>query len=644
MQTETDSAYLDMRFITLILSSILYLFLNNGFANEIIEPTIEVQHIGNKSKFYVDPERKLTIQDAWTLNNKGEFTSNKTNFFSRPSSNSNYWFTFSIKTDLEDIWLNINNNSLDSVHFFLLNDEGTILKEVLTGSILPKSSREFKADTYWFEITNNQDTSIKHIFIKTYAGMSMEIPLELGSFDLLLENKISNDFYAHFFIGAMVVMLLYNLFIFFIVRDKLYFYYVIYILGAIFASTMINNYPIIENVIGQYYAHCRVPAWIWVAFVGAILFTIEYLEIKTSHKYIYYVLNGFILTYFAFAFIEIVIPQIDVANAYQMLIPTSLITCLLTAYYMAFKRNKKAILYSLGWTILIISALLYLLATNGFLPFNSFTRNFTYMGIIAEVIIFSIALAQRINILKKDQEVLNLKLTNTNNELVLNNESLDSFNYHVSHDLKTVLNNATVLSRMIKKYNDKKDYEKINEVVDKLQIVTLNGSETVQSFLSLGKIDSLISSEIKEDIIIEKQIEQLLQNHNLNESINISIINPLGTTLCMHEKAFESIFLNLITNAIKYSNSEPNVLINVTTENKLVIIKFKDNGIGMDLTKNGKKVFEPFVRILNKKNVEGSGIGLFLVKKLITSMHGEITVESELGSGTTFIISLPIQN
>lgn len=621
---------------------VLLLFISTkSMAALIIEPTVESQMIGKQASYLLDEERKYNINDIWTLKQENKFVSIEQDFFARPNSEHNYWFSFSVKTGLENIWINVNNNNLDSVHFFILNDSGEVIKEVLTGSILPKSTREFDAHTYWLEITNHKDTAIKHIFIKVYSSMAMEIPIEIGSLKSLLKTKSIHDFYAHFFIGALVVMLLYNLFIFFIVRDRIYLYYLSYIFGTIFATTSVNNYPLVENIIGVNLAHTSVTSWIWVSFVSMLLFTIDYLELKTKKKKVYYLLLVYIVILLLFGIVELIFPDLKISNAYQTFVPLSFISCLFVAYNMAYHKDKKALLYSLGWTIAVLSSVIYLLVINGFLPYNTFTRNITYIGIVTEVIIFSIALAQRITSLKKQQEILNFKLTKKNNELILNNESLDSFNYHVSHDLKTVLNNATVLSKMIKKYNDKQDYAKSNEVIEKLQQVTANGSETVQSFLSLGKVDSLISSDNKVTINIDNQISELLTNHNLNDKVKVSIYNPDNITLTMHEKAFESIFLNLITNAIKYCNTFPNVEIDVLKSKGKVFILIKDNGIGIDLTNNKTKVFEPFVRILNEKNVEGTGVGLFLVRKIINSLNGSIQIESELGKGTIFTITLP---
>jgi signal transduction histidine kinase len=103
-----------------------------------------------------------------------------------------------------------------------------------------------------------------------------------------------------------------------------------------------------------------------------------------------------------------------------------------------------------------------------------------------------------------------------------------------------------------------------------------------------------------------------------------------------------SIFLNLITNSIKYRHVNKELIINIKSEvaNDKVIISIKDNGSGINLQEHGDKIFSLYKRF--HANIEGKGLGLFLVKTQLESMGGSIHVKSEVNSGTEFIIELPI--
>jgi signal transduction histidine kinase len=94
-----------------------------------------------------------------------------------------------------------------------------------------------------------------------------------------------------------------------------------------------------------------------------------------------------------------------------------------------------------------------------------------------------------------------------------------------------------------------------------------------------------------------------------------------------------------LNNAIKFKSPErkPEILIRTTYENSFVILSIKDNGIGIDDT-NQKDIFSKYYRINNV--IEGSGIGLYLVKELVTNAGGKISIESQLNKGTEFKIYL----
>lgn len=240
----------------------------------------------------------------------------------------------------------------------------------------------------------------------------------------------------------------------------------------------------------------------------------------------------------------------------------------------------------------------------------------------------------------KKLSLSNQKLYKINEDLTASNEALDSFNYHISHDLKTVLNNSSALTKMIKKYNDKGNIEKVDEITEKLNQVTREGSETVQSFLSLGRVNTLSRTDDKEKLDIEVEIHKILALHQLDSKIQIVFTRKDYETLNIQPKFLESLFLNLLTNAIKYNINKPIATIQLIKHESTRIIEFSDNGIGIQ-QENLDKIFKPFTRINNELNKEGTGIGLYLVKRLINSIHGEITVQSELNSGTQFTISMP---
>ena len=140
-------------------------------------------------------------------------------------------------------------------------------------------------------------------------------------------------------------------------------------------------------------------------------------------------------------------------------------------------------------------------------------------------------------------------------------------------------------------------------------------------------------------------IKDVFENVFNQLSFLISVHKPIlkidledVTILDINKSYLESIFLNLLTNAIKYR--DPVKQLRVTVATKVVedslIITFKDNGIGIDLNKSMDKIFGLYQRFHNYP--DSKGLGLYLVKSQVESMGGTISVASIVGKGTTFTI------
>jgi signal transduction histidine kinase len=147
----------------------------------------------------------------------------------------------------------------------------------------------------------------------------------------------------------------------------------------------------------------------------------------------------------------------------------------------------------------------------------------------------------------------------------------------------------------------------------------------------------------KEPILIANVIEEvLLSSKELIESQNATVRLDLGQDgVYATSSALSVIFQNLIVNAIQYRdpNRLPEIHIVSRQVGEMVEVKLTDNGRGIDLEKNSAKLFKIFTRLQHK--AAGTGIGLYLVKRTVEKLGGNITVESQLGVGTTFVILLP---
>jgi signal transduction histidine kinase len=231
----------------------------------------------------------------------------------------------------------------------------------------------------------------------------------------------------------------------------------------------------------------------------------------------------------------------------------------------------------------------------------------------------------------REIQQLNEKLRDTNNYL-------EEFTYTVSHDLKTPLTTLKLSLGFLEDSNDpdtKLSYIKVIERAAKRLEKTVQGLVEILDLQtqSLGLIKKIVFEELMSEVIDElgsivkdKEI-QFIQDFKVGE---IHYISPY----------ISSIFRNLVGNAVKYRRAGVPLVMEVSTRRRagMVLLTFKDNGEGIDLEKNGSRLFTPFIRFNNKQ--EGKGIGLYLIKKMIEKNGGKIEVESKEDEGTEFSVFL----
>lgn len=231
------------------------------------------------------------------------------------------------------------------------------------------------------------------------------------------------------------------------------------------------------------------------------------------------------------------------------------------------------------------------------------------------------------------------ELKRVQNKLSRINEDNDTFIYAASHDLKGPLIN---LSSLVLHLRDSIDLEteQAEETIDMIISCVSSLSEVVNELSEITKFENeedTIESINLEDLIKEVELGMNALIMSTGATINLELN---VTEIIFSKKNLRRVISNLLGNAVKYRspNRPPEVKINTKISGNYILLTIKDNGIGIPENKI-HKVFGMFQRAHH--HTEGSGIGLYLVKKVITNVGGDIEVESEFGKGTVFKVYFP---
>ncbi|EKO1913736.1 PAS domain S-box protein [Clostridium botulinum] len=247
--------------------------------------------------------------------------------------------------------------------------------------------------------------------------------------------------------------------------------------------------------------------------------------------------------------------------------------------------------------------------------------------------------------LQKDVEK-NIELLNESREY---NKLITDFLANISHELKTPLNVIFTAVQILDLYKkDANSYDKKEQYIKVIKQNCYRLMRLINNLLDTTKLDSgYLKLNLVNCNIVNLVEEITLSVVYYAESKNINIIFDTDVEekiMAVDPDKIERIILNLLSNAIKFTGSGGNIYVNIKDCKDSITIFVKDTGIGIPQDKI-ENIFERFVQVDKtlRRNKEGSGIGLYLVKSFVNMHEGNIDIQSVIGKGSEFIINIPVK-
>jgi PAS domain S-box-containing protein len=222
------------------------------------------------------------------------------------------------------------------------------------------------------------------------------------------------------------------------------------------------------------------------------------------------------------------------------------------------------------------------------------------------------------------------------------NEIKSRFVSMASHEFRTPLSTVLSSASLLSKYTQADEQEKRDRHIVKIKSSVKNLNDILEDFLSLGKLD-------------EGKVESQISELNLQECI-LDTIDEMTTLLKKEQhieqtyegdaiiysdkKLLRNIIINLVSNAIKFSNEGDTIIISSMVGKDRAVIEVKDKGIGIG-QEDQQHLFSSFFRGANAVNIQGTGLGLHIVQRYTNLLGGSVILSSRLNEGTTVIISIP---
>ncbi len=622
-------------------------------------------HVASGMQVLEDPEGQLTIRDL-LQKPAADFETLDSTSVNFGYSASAFWMKVPVLNTVETprkIIASLDYALLDEVDFYWVQN-GRVVEETLRGDSRDLTLQKYDVPHYTSELVIPPQTRVQ-LYLRVHSGSSLSVPLYLQS-EAAFVNKVSEfrNLDGAFF-GLAVGLLFYNLFLMVMLRERIYFEYVLFVtlhVGFQFfltghAQFFFSDYPYIYErgvyVIGV------------LSGVFLFQFSRTYLQTSQETPRMDKVLLGFMVFSLIVLVVELTSPLTIVNKANALCVFLGCIILFIAGFIRLASGFKSARYYIVGQGSVLASVMFTALASRHIVPGYEVAPMIMKVGAVAELLFFSVGLADRINRFKEMESTLSNKaakadaenaarkryinqINSINKELEAAVKSRSEFLANMSHEIRTPMNGILGMLELI-------DDEKLDMVErNYVDIARRSGKtllELINDILDLSKIEADKLELESMDIPVREMAQDLqhlyhrqLQDRGLE--LRIEIDEKLPECIKGDRTRIWQILTNLTSNAIKFTHTGF-VAIRLRklegSDGEQIEFAVKDTGIGIPKDKQAQ-VFESFTQAdgSTTRQYGGTGLGLTISRKLIEKMGGELKLESAAGAGSVFYFAIPL--
>lgn len=626
---------------------------------------------------------------------------------------SAYWVRLSLYnlSSSNRIFLHIAHSEIDELDIYELTDNEGVKRIAHAGLSREVNKTSQPTSEFAFPVEIPQFTKGTFL-IRLRSTKQLRLPITVESYLGFYSRQLNRNLFLGGYLGIMLVMALYNLFIFISTREKAYAFYVGYIILVsltqmafigMLAFTAFSGLPWLS-------AHSALYLTAFTA-IAAGEFMVRFIQMRDLYPRRMMVMRLF--------YIVLVLGLVmDMSGrssmAYRMIqvgAGSFALFQLVVLIQVAAKGSRPARYFLLAWISFLLGIISFILKDLGVLPFNDLTRFAMTIGSAVEVVLLSFGLADRINVLRQEKELsqakaiamaqenelfvvnqnveLERKVTERTHALQETNDhlkrtqtqlvsaekmaSLGQLTAGIAHEINNPLN---FISSSIPPL--KRDLLDLKEVLDAYRNVTKDGTglEAVRALeerigvdFTVNEVEEILkcmetgasrTSEIVRGLRTFSRLdEDDLKTADINEGLRSTVVvlgpqfrdvvkieydlGEIPQVECYPGK-LNQVFMNLLNNAAhavkqRHGNTGGSIKIATRLSGDSVTVTITDNGMGMEESVKSR-LFEPF--FTTKGVGEGTGLGLSIVQGIIEKHNGLIELDSAVGQGTRFTLTLPV--
>ena len=594
----------------------------------------------------------LRAPDAWPWRATGDRMANL------GFTSDHCWFHFTVRNqdNPNHEWrLVVNYALLGELDTYVLSADGERLNHFSAGMDRAFEDRSNAEATPSFPLHLPAGEQ-RDLYLKVVSPHSIQLPLALMSNPEFQSATLAHTLVQGLFFGGMLVMILYNLSLFFSIREKAYFLYVCWSLAITLFMAVLHGYAQKylwpgSALIGQYILHYLLPLLV----ILPSLFTLHFLDLPERSPPLARLLKGLVTVGVGLLLVAPFVSR-------ELLIPVAVLAILamdfgilLVGVLRTSAGDPDARVFTLAWLCFIVGAAAMSLNKYGLVPRNSVTENLLQIGVFLEVILLSLALARRINRLKeahalsvRDKAVAEMDAFKAG----ARNQAKSEFLATMSHEIRTPMNGIIGMTDLLRRTTLSGQQA---QYVDTIYQSTQSLVTVINDILDYSRIESGKLELEYQEVDVENLVDDCVRLFSLRATetgvpLYTFIDSRVPQRIHTDPIRVKQVLTNLLSNAYKFTD-RGQVALHLSVRQPpdgrghcVMMLEVVDTGIGLDEAQqqNLFQVFSQGNRGSRHKS-QGAGLGLTICKRLTELLGGEIGVSSSLGRGATFWVTLPTQ-
>jgi signal transduction histidine kinase len=525
---------------------------------------------------------------------------------------------------MDDFFLSYAFPLVDSLSVYSA-ENGALQLRYASGANYLKSERPVHHQYFLFKFKIGAETGPVTVYLRMKSNGQLIIPMTIANAEQSISNLTASDYFKGMFYGILIAMILYNLVISFFIKDRSYYYYVGYISFLTVSQAMLDGY-LQRYVLGdwEYIQHVLVIMSPSLAGFFALYFAQVFLQVKSYSKNLNRGILALQAFYLSIAFLSF-FPSLNFL--YRLVDIASMLVAVYTLVFssvIARTGSRPARFFLIAFTTLLLSLVVFVFRNVGILPYGFFTNNVLQLGFTVQVILLSIALADRINALRKEKELSQeeaLKAAHENQNLIKRqNAMLEQRVQERTIELEESNEELRVtLDNLKETQTQLVDAEKMaslgqltagiaHEINNPINFVTSNISPLRRDLDDIYEILDAYSAiepdHFEEQFKIAKEKEEDLEYSYLKTEIN-SLVNGISdganrtSEIVKGLRTFSRLDEDVVKQADLHENLESTmVLLNNKVKDGIQVIRDFDKSIG-DIECYPGKLNQVFMNILN---------------------------------------------